>query len=101
MSPMIESAVTDLPQPDSPTIPSVWPRSTEKLTPSTARTTPSRVKKCVCRSRTSSRAMTYVSRVRGSSASRRPSAMKFAQRMSVAIATEGTMMMCGETRYAR
>jgi hypothetical protein len=53
---MIESAVTDLPQPDSPTIPSVWPFSTAKLTPSTARTTPCLVKKCVLRSLTSSRA---------------------------------------------
>ncbi len=51
--PMIESAVTDLPHPDSPTIPSVLPFSTWKLTPSTARTTPSRVKKCVWRSLTS------------------------------------------------
>ena len=50
---MIESAVTDLPHPDSPTMPSVLPFSTWKLTPSTARTTPSRVKKCVCRSLTS------------------------------------------------
>jgi len=31
--------VTDLPDPDSPTIPSVSPRRTSKLTPSTARTT--------------------------------------------------------------
>src|SRR5690242_14035401 len=51
---MIERAVTDLPQPDSPTIPSVFPFSTEKSTPSTARTTPARVKKCVRRSFTSS-----------------------------------------------
>ncbi len=50
---MIESAVTDLPQPDSPTIPSVRPFSTWKETPSTAWTTPSRVKKCVLRSLTS------------------------------------------------
>src|SRR5687768_13801807 len=54
--PMMESAVTDLPQPDSPTMPSVFPRSSEKLTPSTARTSPSRVKKCVDRSVTSSSA---------------------------------------------
>ena len=54
--PMIESAVTDLPQPDSPTIPSVLPFSTWKETPSTAWTTPSRVKKWVLRSLTSSRA---------------------------------------------
>ena len=37
---MIESAVTDLPQPDSPTTPSVPPFSIEKSTPSTARMTP-------------------------------------------------------------
>ena len=58
---MIESAVTDLPQPDSPTIPSVLPFSTAKLTPSTARTTPSRVKKCVRRSSTSSSAIATLS----------------------------------------
>ena len=38
---MIDSEVTLLPQPDSPTSPSVSPARTEKLTPSTARTTPS------------------------------------------------------------
>ena len=53
---MIESAVTDLPQPDSPTIPSVRPSSTEKETPSTACTAPSPVKKYVLRLSTSSRA---------------------------------------------
>ena len=41
----IESDVTLFPQPDSPTIASVSPRATENDTPSTARTTPSRVKK--------------------------------------------------------
>ena len=41
----IESEVTLLPQPDSPTIASVSPVYTENDTPSTARTTPSRVKK--------------------------------------------------------
>src|SRR5438105_4800620 len=49
-----ESAVTLLPDPDSPTMPSVSPAATEKLTPSTARTTPASVKKYVLRSRTSS-----------------------------------------------
>src|SRR5262245_42042981 len=48
-------AVTLLPQPDSPTTPSVSPRAMPKLTPSTARTTPSSVWKCVRRSRISSR----------------------------------------------
>ena len=37
LRPMIVRQVTLLPQPDSPTMPSVWPFSTEKLTPSTAR----------------------------------------------------------------
>ena len=37
---MIESAVTDLPLPDSPTTPSVWPASSSKSTPSTARIEP-------------------------------------------------------------
>ena len=49
---MIESAVTLLPQPDSPTSPTVWPSSMSKVTPSTARTSPSLVKKEVRRSLT-------------------------------------------------
>src|SRR5216684_3580322 len=52
-----ESAVTDFPQPDSPTMPRVSPAPTSNVTPSTARTTPSRVKNCVCRSLTSSNDM--------------------------------------------
>src|SRR5690349_761205 len=56
--PMIASDVTDLPQPDSPTRPTVWPGSTLKLTPSTARTgfSPRRPNVTV-RSLTSRRAM--------------------------------------------
>ena len=38
-----ERTVTDLPQPDSPTIPRVSPRRRSKLTPSTAFTVPQRV----------------------------------------------------------
>src|SRR5215467_660953 len=57
MSLKIESEVTLLPQPDSPTTASVSPAATENDTPSTARTTPSRVKKCVLRSSTSNRAV--------------------------------------------
>ena len=37
ISRMIESALTDLPLPDSPTSPRVWPVSSSKSTPSTAR----------------------------------------------------------------
>jgi hypothetical protein len=43
--PMIVRQVTLLPQPDSPTMPSVLPFSTLKLTPSTALTMPSSVRK--------------------------------------------------------
>src|SRR3954463_8211038 len=55
LSPMIVRQVTLLPEPDSPTIPRVWPLSTENETPSTARTTPSSVLKYVFRSLTSRR----------------------------------------------
>ena len=53
----IELAVTDLPQPLSPTTASVSPSPTWNETPSTARLTPSGVRKWVCRFSTSSRAM--------------------------------------------
>ena len=49
--------VTDLPQPDSPTMPSVLPRSSVKLTPSTDLTSPSSVGKWTRRSRTSRKAV--------------------------------------------
>jgi hypothetical protein len=60
---MMQRASVDLPQPDSPTIPSVSPDLTEKLTPSTALTAPTcfwkmipRVTgKCFFRSSTTSR----------------------------------------------
>lgn len=39
----MEKLLTDLPLPDSPTIPSTCPSSKEKLTPSTALTTPRKV----------------------------------------------------------
>src|SRR4051794_11040933 len=40
INPITSRAVVDLPQPDSPTMPSTSPLSTAKLTSSTARTTP-------------------------------------------------------------
>src|SRR6266850_1957806 len=55
---MIESALTDLPQPDSPTSATVSPSATSHDTPSTARTTPPRVTNCVWRSITSRRVPT-------------------------------------------
>src|SRR5262245_25848575 len=53
---MIDSDVTLLPQPDSPTRPSISPRSIEKLMPSTARTAPALVSNCVRRPSTASNA---------------------------------------------
>src|SRR5450756_990301 len=55
--PMIDSDVTLLPQPDSPTIPSVRPDSTEKLMPSTAVNSPPSTLKQVVKSLTSSNAL--------------------------------------------
>ncbi len=53
---MSESAVMLLPQPDSPTIASVRPRSTLKLIPCNALSSPRLTKKLVCRFLTSSTA---------------------------------------------
>src|SRR5258706_1737718 len=57
-SPMIESAVTLLPHPDSPTRPSVRPAWSARLTPSTALKVPASVAKEVVRPRISRRALT-------------------------------------------
>src|SRR5579863_980990 len=57
MSRMIDSAVTLLPEPDSPTMPSVSPRCRSKLSPLTARTMPSSVAKVTRRSLTASKAI--------------------------------------------
>src|SRR5688500_15937067 len=66
---MMESADTDLPQPDSPTSATVSPSRTSQETPSTARTTPAEVWNVVLRLRTWSRALTglgyRVCRVKG------------------------------------
>src|SRR5687768_14125541 len=61
-SPRIENPVTVLPHPDSPTRPRTSPGRTLKLTPSTARTTPARVKKWV-RSSWTSRVLALKARV--------------------------------------
>jgi hypothetical protein len=52
LRPMIERDSTVLPEPDSPTTPSVRPRASENDTPSTARTAPAGTAKCVLRSST-------------------------------------------------
>src|SRR3954464_343666 len=51
--PRTDKLVTDLPEPDSPTMPMVEPRSSSKLMPSTDLTSPSSVGKWTCRSLTS------------------------------------------------
>jgi hypothetical protein len=53
--PRIDMAVTDFPEPDSPTMASTSPRATSNDTPSTARTKPSSVEKPARRSRIDSR----------------------------------------------
>ena len=55
--PITAMQATVLPEPDSPTMPSVLPASTEKLAPRTARTTPSGVGKLTSSSPTSRRLM--------------------------------------------
>src|SRR3954454_14581124 len=55
VSPITVRLETLLPEPDSPTMPSAWPRMTSYETPSTAFTTPSSVSKWTVRSRTLSR----------------------------------------------
>ena len=52
---MTDSALTDFPQPDSPTSATVSPDRTSQETPSTARTTAPEIAKWVCRSLTSRR----------------------------------------------
>ena len=97
--PMIESAVTDLPQPDSPTMPSVRPLLDGEAD------AVDRVHVAAARLEVRAEVVDFENRhyaapsVRGSSASRRPSAMKNALRMSHAIATLGMTMMCGCERY--
>src|SRR2546421_4993863 len=52
---MMLSAVTLLPHPDSPTRPMIWPGRMANETPSTARASPLRVRKCVVSASTLSR----------------------------------------------
>ena len=96
--PMIESAVTDLPQPDSPTIPSVLPFSTAKLIAVDGAHDAIAGEEVGAEIVDFEQGHGYLSFVRGSSASRSPSAMKLAQMTSVAIATDGTMIAIGWVR---
>ena len=58
--PMRAWLVTDFPEPDSPTMPRVWPRSSVKSMPFTAATTPSSVGNFTERFRTSRKAPVLV-----------------------------------------
>ena len=88
----MERAVIDFPDPDSPTMPTVSPRLTRKSMPSTARTIPPRTMNWVLRPLTSRIAGIYRFSL-GSSASRRPSPMKFTAISVTRSATEGTIMV--------
>src|ERR1043166_1465869 len=83
-----ESAVIDLPHPDSPTSPRRSPSSSGKRTPSTARTSPARVRKCVRRFLTSSRCdilcREYARKSRETSRERRGRLCRVARRAPVA-----------------
>ena len=94
-SPMMESDVTDLPEPDSPTTASISPFSMEKVTPSTALTTPLRVGNSVTRSLTSSIAIGYRLLDLGSTASRMPSPRRLNASTVSVIARPGKTMACG------
>ena len=61
--PITERERTVLPDPDSPTMPSVWPRFRVNDTPSTERTTPCLVWKCVTSESTSSSGRSSVSSI--------------------------------------
>ena len=98
LSPMIVRQVTLLPQPDSPTIPSVFPRSTEKLTPSTALTTPSSVRKLVRRSRTS-RSAIRLSRILGSMTAYSTSTMRL-KTMMHSVAKTTMPMITGRSKLS-
>ena len=85
---MMDFAVTLLPEPDSPTMPSVSPGRSVKLTPSTARTTPASVKNQVCRSSTWRMGFSGVAAC-GSSQSRMPSPTKLKPITTVRMARPG------------
>ena len=94
MSPIAAWTVTDFPQPDSPTIASVLPASTPRLTPRTAWTTPPCVANSTRRPSISEQPhSTDLSR--GSSASRSPSPSRLKARTITLITAAGAMNSCG------
>ena len=97
ISPITVSELTLLPEPDSPTMPSVSPGSIEYDTPSTAFTTPSSVLKCTLRSLTSSSGLRhYVYLTLGSRNAYTTSTTRFAMAMKTAPSTV-TPMTAGKS----
>ena len=99
---MIEYAVTDFPEPDSPTIPRVFPGSSLKLTPFTADTSPLSVLKVVCRSDTSRTNLLssilltpYYFDNLGANASLKPSPIRFNVRTMIQIVSAGKIRRNG------
>ena len=91
-SPMLASAVTDVPEPDSPTMPRTSPAASVKSTPRTAWTTPSFVGKSTSRRSTCRRGLGHQARTRlfsGSNASRRPSPTRKMERIRTMRKTDG------------
>ena len=100
---MIDSAVTLLPQPDSPTIASVSPRRTWNETSSTALNSPELVKKTVCRfftSRTlaSARRFAHQPRCLGSRMSRKASPNRLVPNTARLMAMPGKITSHGAVR---
>ena len=89
ISRMIDRFVTDLPDPDSPTMPSVSPRARSNDTPSTALTTRPSSSKYVRRLRTERSGQRQPFLICGSSASRRPSPRKLSENSVIAIVMPG------------
>ena len=91
---------TDLPEPDSPTIPRVFPGSKLKLIPFTACTSPLSVLKVVCRSLTSKIYLLSILRSSyllsfGSKASRKPSPRRFNARTIRQMVNAGKINLSG------
>ena len=87
MSRMIERFVTDLPEPDSPTMPSVSPRLTSNDTPSTAFTTRPSSAKYVRKFAHRQKAQLFL--ICGSRASRSPSPRKLSEKSVMAMVMPG------------
>src|SRR5262249_46795311 len=84
----ISRAVVDLPQPDSPTMPSVSPRLTVRLTPSTACTTPFVREKTPC--------LTGKYFVRFSTSTSGPKPARPSGVVAVLTASRGHAELCGD-----